>query len=67
MFYIKLIIGVIYFGNIVAWNPLIKWSTFKIQSILTSDQYTENTHINKSNNSFYLDRNEIDFIILNKI
>ena len=67
MVYIKLIIGVIYFGNIVAWNPLIKTSCYKIQSILCSDQYTERKTINKSNYSFYLDRNDRDFIFLNRI
>ena len=67
MFYIKLIIGVIYFGNIVAWNPLIKPSTLKIQSILTSQQYNEVKAKNKSNHTFYLDRNDMDFIFLNKI
>lgn len=67
MFYIKLIIGVIYFGNIVAWNPLIKPSTLKIQSILISQQYNEVKAKNKSNHTFYLDRNDRDFIFLNKI
>ena len=67
MFYIKLIIGVIYFGNILAWNPLIKTPCFKIQSILYSDQYTECKATKKSNYSFYLDRNDRDFIFLNKI
>ena len=45
MFYIKFIIGVIYFGNIVAWNPLIK--SLKIPSILSSHQYTDGKFINK--------------------
>lgn len=67
MFYIKLIIGVIYFGNIVAWNPLIKTSSIKIQSILSSHQYNEANVLNRSNYSFYLDRDDMDFIFLNKI
>tara|TARA_B100000497_G_scaffold119281_1_gene146481 strand:+ start:378 stop:575 length:198 start_codon:yes stop_codon:yes gene_type:complete len=65
MFYIKFIIGVIYFGNIVAWNPLIK--SLKIPSILSSHQYTDGKFINKSNNTFYFDRNDMDFIFLNNI
>jgi len=67
MFYIKLIIGVIYFGNIVAWKPLFKTSTLKIQSILSSHQYKDVKSLNKSNNSFYLDKNDMDFLFLNNI
>jgi len=67
MFYIKFIIGIIYFGNIVAWNPLIKPLNLKIPSILSSYQSTEGKFINKSNNTVYLDRHDMDFVFLNKI